>query len=472
MPTPLVRHETPDDATLSGQEPSAARVSVVDLTTLRRIKGCLNLGSHAGELFAGVLVVGSFAYHGLLLAVPLALWGSRRAWRGDIVAPALLTAVSILGMAFFMHEYTLIPERFSPLEPPLRELSIRTFRFGNALAACILATFALAFTLASWAAIYLHGSPPETRGGGRRHDARALLPTPSRRTIRAGAYFVASGVFALIALSPAIIEVGGAFVSLPTARVQLVDMVRRPLWQIALMLGLIVSSGYVAIALYGRAKRLGAMTVREVRQSDPRPPVLLLRSFGEDVTSLARTTDAWGWMRAQVWNNLWTLEETIEHLLRCYGPVIAIGRPGETLPPAGAAREYIANDAWRERVAEYIADARMIIVVLGTSAGLEYEYATLRRLGALSKVIVVFPPRAEKALLESWAAFTRHALVVETIATPADIGRTLTAVIRSNGELSLFTCARRDDEDCYRLALGSAVRVFEPVAVPPSPYPR
>ncbi len=43
----------------------------------------------------------------------------------------------------------------------------------------------------------------------------------------------------------------------------------------------------------------------------------------------------------------WTLEEAAEKILNAWGPVIAIGRPGEGLPPAGAAREYVAGDAWQ-----------------------------------------------------------------------------------------------------------------------------
>jgi hypothetical protein len=40
-----------------------------------------------------------------------------------------------------------------------------------------------------------------------------------------------------------------------------------------------------------------------------------------------------------------TLEDVVEIALRQFGPVVAIGRPGESLPPTGAAREYVRNDA-------------------------------------------------------------------------------------------------------------------------------
>ena len=429
-------------------------VSVVDVTGLRRLKGALNLASHAAQVFAGLLLlVGLFDYR-LLVVGPLTLWGARRAWRGDVIALALLTSAALLGAGIFVREYALVTERFT-------ESAVQAaFHRANAIVVGIFVAFAIVFAVASGAAVWLRGSLPKVAKSRRRCALRALAVMFRRHWLRAAAWYAMSVLFALVGLGPAIIEIGSTLLPVPRVLQESVDIARRPAWQIALMVIIIFGSAWLAIASYGRAKRLAAKAAREVLRDDPRPPVLLLRSFGDDITPIARTSDAWGWARAALSRNLWTLEETMEHVLRSYGPVIAVGRPGEALPPAGAAGEYIANAAWRSRVATYIQDAQMIVVMLGRGTGLEDEYAMLHRLDALSRVIVVLPPRAEDALLASWKVFATHVLQTETIVELTDIRRTLVAVVVPGPRITLVTCARRDDEDCYQLALQVATRVL------------
>jgi hypothetical protein len=47
-------------------------------------------------------------------------------------------------------------------------------------------------------------------------------------------------------------------------------------------LGLGIASGLASVVIYRRARRYSAPSAGEVRESDRRPPVLLLRSFDDD----------------------------------------------------------------------------------------------------------------------------------------------------------------------------------------------
>jgi hypothetical protein len=77
--------------------------------------------------------------------------------------------------------------------------------------------------------------------------------------------------------------------------------------------------------------------------------------------------------------------------LNDYGPVIAIGRPGEWAPPLGAARKYVTDD-WQGEVLDLINKCQLIVVILGKTNGLAWEIQQLIRLGVLKKLILVIPP--------------------------------------------------------------------------------
>jgi hypothetical protein len=179
----------------------------------------------------------------------------------------------------------------------------------------------------------------------------------------------------------------------------------------------------------------------------------LLRSFSDDITPVHRDIDPGA--RGQlswVYPKLWTLEEAIETVLAAWGPVIAIGRPGEALPPAGAARDYLSNDSWQGRVRELIEEAHFVVVILGSTKGLEYEYRLLAQVGALSRLVGVLPPGPDPALL--WEKFSEAVGVQELV--PADeIAQTL--AVRFAGAPMLFTCRERST-DGYRVALECALR--------------
>lgn len=119
--------------------------------------------------------------------------------------------------------------------------------------------------------------------------------------------------------------------------------------------------------LINRARQLRAAQVAEL-PTDPRPPVLFLRSFPDDARNAAPPD------LAQI--NPFvvaTKEENLVEALQGIGPVLAIGRPGELLPPLGARRLYVDHDAWQAKVAQLMSEARLVVLALGASEGLWWE---------------------------------------------------------------------------------------------------
>jgi len=214
----------------------------------------------------------------------------------------------------------------------------------------------------------------------------------------------------------------------------------------ALLLLLIVSFSRGMAYEWRIAKQYAALQAGEMRRRDTRPPVILLRSFGDDVIGVDRAptvnTPLSSWDAKAL-----TLEEVMERALWRAGPVIAIGRPGEKLPPAGAAREYVPDGEWQARVGELMAECRYVCVVAGTSEGLLWECRMLSEARALAKVVVVFPP--DRGQLEAaWRTMSAACSLQESVLPP----RVLAARLHDAGAPSFVTC-RWNDEEAYCLAI-------------------
>jgi hypothetical protein len=149
-----------------------------------------------------------------------------------------------------------------------------------------------------------------------------------------------------------------------------------------------------------RSRRYGSPAARAFMARDRRPPVLLLRSFADDNISAERETGK----RMQWFRNATTFEELIADEFWAWGPVVALGRPGESLPHSGAVREYIEGELWQDEVLQLARDAILIVVVLGRSAGLDWELATLVNENLISKTILVVPPLGEAEYVARYLA--------------------------------------------------------------------
>ncbi|WP_331769180.1 hypothetical protein OG948_35875 (plasmid) [Embleya sp. NBC_00888] len=98
---------------------------------------------------------------------------------------------------------------------------------------------------------------------------------------------------------------------------------------------------------------------------DGREPVLYLRSFADDPIS-ARVDDG-------VALNIHSRDEQLAGALGAFGPVIAVGRPGEPLPLLGAARFYLPLDDWKPVILRLMELSRLIVLRVGLGEGLWWE---------------------------------------------------------------------------------------------------
>ena len=209
------------------------------------------------------------------------------------------------------------------------------------------------------------------------------------------------------------------------------------------LIGLLL--GPPAAGLYHRAKVRAALDAQGVMDADLRPPVLYLRSFADEELAVRAR-----WHRRRSLVDNWTawherLEEVLARQLAAYGPVVAIGMPGERDARLGAAREYVSDEGWQTTIVERMQRAGIIAVTIGRSEGLQWEMSTAARLGALGKCVFIFPGVPAAEVDRRWNA-VREAVGTEAgAAVDAQItAAALTAVPTQDGVV-VVTGRRRDE---------------------------
>jgi hypothetical protein len=186
----------------------------------------------------------------------------------------------------------------------------------------------------------------------------------------------------------------------------------RPDRQLAfyLWLALIPFSIFIVSRIYNRLLRVvwqsrARGAEREIMRSNSRRPVLYLRSFTLD-EKLGRAS----WVERFLGTvPLANAEQSITKLLRKRGPVIAIGRPGETLPQLGAARFYVTDALWKSKVEDVARVAQLIVWATGLSEGLRWELDFLIRNVPPEKLVIWAHPHLlrldEEGREREWRAF-------------------------------------------------------------------
>lgn len=150
---------------------------------------------------------------------------------------------------------------------------------------------------------------------------------------------------------------------------------------------------YVINALWGAGRaslkfgrQLRAVTAHELVTQDTRPPILYLRSFKDD--NVESSVDY------QEDLALETAEEQLKRILSKFGPVIAIGQPGEEVPSLGAARFYVSDDEWQTVITNLMLRAQLVVLRIGFTKGFWWEWQT-----AIQKVK---PDRLLFLITEDW----------------------------------------------------------------------
>lgn len=154
----------------------------------------------------------------------------------------------------------------------------------------------------------------------------------------------------------------------------------------------------VALIVLGHAsfyfgKRLAARAPwKPYDDGDRRAPILFLRSFEDDQLRFWRAP----WDLPGRWLDLWSFRRNVDEAmvgeLQQYGPVVALGQPGETRAPFGAVRYYATHDDWQSIIVETARRAQAIVIVAGDSPGVRWEFDMLAREQLVERTLLLFRP--------------------------------------------------------------------------------
>jgi hypothetical protein len=124
---------------------------------------------------------------------------------------------------------------------------------------------------------------------------------------------------------------------------------------------------------------LGRMASRQSLENqvgrDPRPPILFLRAFSDDQATLPRGGLIHRLLRGELGRR--RLDHVLVEEFSRFGPVVALGRPGQRMLPFGAARIYVEHDGWQAKVLELAEESTHVVMVADEGSGVAWEIETM-----------------------------------------------------------------------------------------------
>ena len=112
--------------------------------------------------------------------------------------------------------------------------------------------------------------------------------------------------------------------------------------------------------LIWRGRQYAAQASAKRIISDSKPHLLYLRAFRSDPSTPKQAFDALSFVNPLL--GLQSEEEQLAEVLQPFGGLIAIGRPGESLPTPGAARIYTSDEEWKDVVKRQIQAAQLVVI--------------------------------------------------------------------------------------------------------------
>lgn len=150
--------------------------------------------------------------------------------------------------------------------------------------------------------------------------------------------------------------------------------------------GVGLAAQFMSGPMIRRGRRILQPSAAEARTADTRRPILFLRSFRDDDAEIIARVDEKGNVSTD------RLEEAISPPFSPYGPLVAIGKPGEPLPRFGAARAYFGDADWKAAIARWMDEAVLLLVIPGLTKGLGWELDRIAGRGHGRKMLVMMPP--------------------------------------------------------------------------------
>jgi hypothetical protein len=149
---------------------------------------------------------------------------------------------------------------------------------------------------------------------------------------------------------------------------------------------------------FGAMRRRATCLYQGVREWDSRPPILFLRTFRQDKTTIdVRTRDlmlTWpaGLRRAR------QMDEILLETAAPFGPLIAIGDPLDPVPPLGAARIFVKDEQaqWQDVVSALLDASRFVVICPTITSGVAWEIAQVQEAQRLARTIILANPAAPR----------------------------------------------------------------------------
>lgn len=219
-------------------------------------------------------------------------------------------------------------------------------------------------------------------------------------------------------------------------------------------------AGWLLFALSFLFARLGARyaTRKPLEDlSENETFTLYLRSFVDDDVQVLRDnllfrvwiTDPWFDVFRKV-----RFEQVITAAVWPFCKCLALSRPGESLPQLGALRIGPSAENWQLRIQNLISRAASVLVTVGFTSGLKWEFQRLAESVDLAKVSLVFLPDSIESTLSTWREFASHSPVL--LSCPDEVlARSLAVRFHPNDRTPVFLLAERRSAAAYNLALNA-----------------
>jgi|GEM_PF-4488643 len=172
-----------------------------------------------------------------------------------------------------------------------------------------------------------------------------------------------------------------------------------------LSLHIVLVAGVVACSLTSHilkrcSRLLSRASYLDTIEKDCRPPILFLRTFSNDQGKLPSVP-----LFQRIWSGDVTHSVLDYHLVEqfsSFGPVVALGAPGEDALPFGASRLYVGkDDDWMKEVTRLAEESLAVIVICAHTDSVIKEINELSARNLLHKVLLLADPQQRDRGLES-----------------------------------------------------------------------
>jgi hypothetical protein len=202
-------------------------------------------------------------------------------------------------------------------------------------------------------------------------------------------------------------------------------------------------------------RNLGRLVSRQSLEKqvgrDDRPPILFLRGFKDDQATLPRGGILHRFLRVEFGRR--RLDHVLVEEFSRFGPVVALGRPGQRSLPFGAARIYVQHDDWQAKVLELAERSAHIVLVADDGAGVAWEIEIMLSGSLRAKTIFLATERLGDLRASAQLRSVVEVVEGETIARSSR----LIGAFESGGRLVAMSASRPSPE-AYIVALQAFFR--------------